>query len=103
MYKHHLIMLMSNCCTTTTVSGKHRHKPIHETRYNLDTNASKTMPFTQRPDDPGTSAPSMTDGLLTTMEPEHQTEGGLLLDVVVGKGAAILQLLAGKNQPSSNP
>jgi hypothetical protein len=26
-------------------------------------------------------------------------EGGLLLDVVIGQGAAILQLLAGKDQP----
>ena len=31
-------------------------------------------------------------------QPEHQVEGGLLLDVVVGQGAAILQLLAGEDQ-----
>ncbi len=31
-------------------------------------------------------------------ETEHEMEGGLLLNVVVGKGAAILQLLAGEDQ-----
>uniref|UniRef100_A0A453NBR0 Uncharacterized protein n=1 Tax=Aegilops tauschii subsp. strangulata TaxID=200361 RepID=A0A453NBR0_AEGTS len=36
--------------------------------------------------------------LLTTTEAEHQVEGGLLLDVVVSKSAAILQLLAGKDE-----
>merc|ERR1719382_2010412 len=30
---------------------------------------------------------------------EHQVEGGLLLDVVVRQGPAILQLLPGKDQP----
>ena len=43
----YLIMIMSYCFTATTVSGEHRHKPINETRHNLDTNdtdASKTMP-----------------------------------------------------------
>ena len=33
-----------------------------------------------------------------TTEPQHQMEGGLLLDVVVGQGATIFQLLAGKDQ-----
>ena len=37
--------------------------------------------------------------LHSTSEPEHQVEGGLLLDVVVGEGAAILKLLSGENQP----
>merc|ERR1719308_544874 len=37
--------------------------------------------------------------LTTTPEPEHKVEGGLLLDVVVGQGPAILQLLAGEDQP----
>uniref|UniRef100_A0A453IJM5 Uncharacterized protein n=1 Tax=Aegilops tauschii subsp. strangulata TaxID=200361 RepID=A0A453IJM5_AEGTS len=32
-------------------------------------------------------------------EPEDEMEGRLLLDVVVGKGAAVLQLLAGEDQP----
>ena len=36
--------------------------------------------------------------LLTTTEAEHQVKGGLLLDVVVGEGATILQLLASKDQ-----
>ena len=41
-----------------------------------------------------------TEGRLndTTTETKDQVEGRLLLDVVVGKGAAVLQLLAGKDQ-----
>ena len=34
-----------------------------------------------------------------TAEAEHQVEGGLLLDVVVGEGAAVLELLAGEDEP----
>ena len=34
----------------------------------------------------------------TTTEAEHKVEGGLLLDVVVRKGAAVFELLAGENQ-----
>ena len=34
----------------------------------------------------------------TSSQAQHQVEGGLLLDVVVRKGAAILQLLASKDQ-----
>ena len=34
----------------------------------------------------------------TTTEAQHQVEGRLLLDVVVGEGAAILELLARKDQ-----
>ena len=29
---------------------------------------------------------------------QHQVQGGLLLDVVVGEGAAVLELLSGENQ-----
>jgi len=36
--------------------------------------------------------------LTATAEAEHQVEGRLLLDVVVRKGAAILELLAGKDE-----
>ncbi len=36
--------------------------------------------------------------LAATAQPQHQVQGGLLLDVVVGKSAAILELLAGKDQ-----
>uniref|UniRef100_A0A453CNL0 Uncharacterized protein n=1 Tax=Aegilops tauschii subsp. strangulata TaxID=200361 RepID=A0A453CNL0_AEGTS len=36
--------------------------------------------------------------LRTTTEAEHKVEGGLLLNVVVRKGAAILQLLACEDQ-----
>jgi hypothetical protein len=34
----------------------------------------------------------------TTTETEHQVQGGLLLDVVVGESAAVLKLLAGEDQ-----
>jgi hypothetical protein len=34
----------------------------------------------------------------TTTEAEHEVEGRLLLDVVVGEGAAILELLAGEDE-----
>jgi hypothetical protein len=33
-----------------------------------------------------------------TAQAQHQVERGLLLDVVVGQGAAVLQLLARKDQ-----
>merc|ERR1719154_221445 len=35
----------------------------------------------------------------TSPQPEDEVEGGLLLDVVVGEGPAVLQLLAGEDQP----
>jgi hypothetical protein len=34
-----------------------------------------------------------------TAEAEHQVEGGLLLNVVVGEGATVLELLAGEDEP----
>ena len=37
--------------------------------------------------------------LLATSEPEDKMKSGLLLDVIVAEGAAILQLLASKDQP----
>ena len=36
--------------------------------------------------------------LIATTQAQHQVEGGLLLDVVVGQSATVLQLLAGKDQ-----
>ena len=36
--------------------------------------------------------------LHTTTEAKDKVESGLLLDVVVGEGTAILELLAGENQ-----
>ena len=36
--------------------------------------------------------------LTTTTETEDKMEGGLLLDVVVGEGAAVFELLTGKDQ-----
>ena len=35
----------------------------------------------------------------SSTQPEHQVEGALLLDVVVGEGPAVLKLLAGEDQP----
>ena len=32
-------------------------------------------------------------------EPQHEVEGAILLDVVVGEGPAVLQLLAGEDEP----
>jgi len=36
--------------------------------------------------------------LIATTQAQHQVEGRLLLDVVVGQSATVLQLLAGKDQ-----
>ena len=38
-------------------------------------------------------------GLVTTAQAQHQVERGLLLDVVVGQRAAVLQLLAREDEP----
>ena len=38
------------------------------------------------------------EDLHATAETEHEMEGGLLLDVVVGKSAAVLELLAGEDE-----
>ena len=38
------------------------------------------------------------EDLHTPAKTKHQVEGGFLLDVVVGEGAAVFQLLAGENQ-----
>ena len=35
----------------------------------------------------------------SSSQSEHQVEGGLLLDVVVGESPPVLQLLPGKDQP----
>lgn len=34
----------------------------------------------------------------STAQPQHQVEGGLLLDIVVGEGAAVFELLAGEDE-----
>jgi len=47
---------------------------------------------------PVTAAVDRTLGLSTTAEAEHKVEGGLLLNVVVGEGAAVLELLAGEDE-----
>ena len=46
----------------------------------------------------GLAGESLNEDLHTTAKAEDEVESGLLLDVVVGKGATILQLLAGENQ-----
>merc|ERR1711907_172418 len=45
-----------------------------------------------------TGKPLPDSHLHTTTETEHQVERGLLLDVVVRQGAAVLELLAGKDE-----
>jgi len=46
----------------------------------------------------GLSSQSLDENLHATTETEDQVKGGFLLDVVVGEGAAILELLSGKDQ-----
>ena len=46
----------------------------------------------------GLASQGLHEDLHTTTETENQVEGGLLLDVVVTKGAAILELLAGEDK-----
>ena len=46
----------------------------------------------------GLAGEGLHEDLHATTETEDEVEGGLLLDVVVSKGAAVLQLLAGKDQ-----
>jgi len=41
---------------------------------------------------------SLDKDLHATTQAQHQVEGGLLLDVVVSQGAAVLKLLASKDQ-----
>ncbi|KAL6048640.1 Ubiquitin/40s ribosomal protein s27a fusion [Balamuthia mandrillaris] len=46
----------------------------------------------------GFAGKGLDEDLHTTAETKDQVEGGLLLDVVVGQGTAVLQLLAGEDQ-----
>merc|ERR1739838_657708 len=46
----------------------------------------------------GLAGQGLDKNLHTSTETEDQVQGGLLLDVVVGEGAAILQLFSGKDQ-----
>ena len=46
----------------------------------------------------GLASQGLDKDLHATAQTEHQVESGLLLDVVVSQGAAILKLLAGKDQ-----
>merc|ERR1712083_502024 len=47
----------------------------------------------------GLASQSLDKNLHTTSQTEDQMQGGLLLDVVVREGTAILELLTGKDQP----
>ena len=46
----------------------------------------------------GLAGEGLDEDLHATAEAEHQVEGGLLLDVVVRKSAAVLELLASEDQ-----
>jgi len=46
----------------------------------------------------GLAGEGLHEDLHTTAEAEDQVEGGLLLDVVVGEGAAVLELLASEDE-----
>ena len=45
----------------------------------------------------GLAGQGLDEDLHTTSKSEDQVESGFLLDVVVGKGAAVFQLLSGKD------
>merc|ERR1719187_2966836 len=46
----------------------------------------------------GLACEGLDEDLHATSQTKHQVQGGLLLDVVVGKGPAILKLLASKDE-----
>jgi hypothetical protein len=46
----------------------------------------------------GLAGEGLDEDLHATAETEHEVEGRLLLDIVVGEGAAVLELLAGEDQ-----
>merc|ERR1719436_1037123 len=46
----------------------------------------------------GLSSQGLDEDLHTTTKSEHEMEGGLLLDVVVAKGPAVLELLSGEDE-----
>jgi len=46
----------------------------------------------------GLASKGLDEDLHTTTEAKNEVEGGLLLNVVIGKGAAVLKLLAGEDQ-----
>merc|ERR1712240_76840 len=47
----------------------------------------------------GLAREGLHEDLHASSQPEDKVEGGLLLDVVVGERSAVLQLLAGEDQP----
>ncbi|CAA7405628.1 unnamed protein product [Spirodela intermedia] len=47
----------------------------------------------------GLAGEGLHEDLHPTTETENKVKGGLLLDVVIGEGTAVLQLLAGEDQP----
>ena len=49
-------------------------------------------------DDGGIVEDAAGDLAVSAPKPQNEVEGGLLLDVIVGEGAAVLELLAGEDQ-----
>merc|ERR1711990_1400193 len=47
----------------------------------------------------GLASQGLDEDLHTSPQSEHEMEGALLLDVVVGEGSSVLQLLASEDQP----
>ena len=47
----------------------------------------------------GLAGQRLDEDLHASPQPQDQVKGGLLLDVVIGQGPAVLQLLAGEDQP----
>ena len=47
----------------------------------------------------GLAGESLDEDLHATTEPQDEVEGALLLNVVVGEGAPVLQLLPGEDEP----
>ena len=47
----------------------------------------------------GLAGQRLDEYLHASPQPQDQVEGGLLLDVVIGEGPAVLQLLASEDQP----
>jgi hypothetical protein len=79
---------------TVTKEEATKQQSSHHTTPN-NTPQTKHLPFT--PHNP-LQQQHCTTRLLTATQAQHQVECGFLLDVVVGQGAAILQLLASEDQ-----
>ena len=86
-----LVVTKKHSTTTGALAACHHHclcwiSYVHTSR--------KTPPLQKHCQKGG----ALDKDLHATAQAQHQVQGGLLLDVVVRQGAAILQLLAGKDQ-----